>query len=84
MRATFFSFGCGLLLLSLSGCGDDEGSPHDDLEPDCKAIVDACHSVDPGSGPAHECHEIGEANNAARCTEHLPSCRSACQESGGD
>jgi hypothetical protein len=80
VRATFFSIGCGLLLLGLSGCGDDdEGSPHDNLSPDCKAIVDACHEADPGSGTAHDCHETGEANNAGMCTEMLSNCLSACQ-----
>lgn len=85
MRSTFFGFGCGFLLLSLSGCGDDdEGSPHDNLSPDCQAIVDACHEVDLGSGPAHDCHAAGEANSAGVCTERLPNCLSVCQESGGD
>jgi hypothetical protein len=85
VRSTFFNISCGLLLLALSGCGDDEDSPHDNLSPNCKAIVDACHEADPGEeGAAHQCHETGEANNAGQCTEALPNCLSVCQESGGD
>ena len=70
-------------LLSLSGRRRRRGAPTT-ISPNSLAIVDACHEADPGSGTAHECHEAGEANNAGVCTERLPNCLSACQESGGD
>lgn len=82
MRSTFFGLGCGVLLLALGGCGDDdEGSGHEDLEPACQTIVDACHEADPGSGEPHDCHVLAEENNAGACTENLGRCTSACQES---
>ncbi len=83
MRRTFFGFGCGLVLLALGGCGDDEEhAGHGDLAPDCQAIVDACHEVDPGSGEANDCHVLAEKNDASVCTEHRASCVSVCQEQG--
>jgi hypothetical protein len=80
VRRTFFGLGCGVLLLVIVGCGDDdEHSGHGDLEPDCQAIVDACHEADPGSGPAHDCHVLAEENNAGTCAEQRASCVSVCQ-----
>lgn len=65
--------------LLLIGCGEkpiavivDAG--YDGI-PECDDIIAACHSVDPGSGDIHECHENAEsvwhglecANNKGRC-----------------
>ena len=47
--------------------------------PDCEAIVEACHDVDPGSGPAHDCHEAAHdaASNDA-CAPLVASCLATC------
>ncbi|HEV8322453.1 MAG TPA: hypothetical protein VG389_12630 [Myxococcota bacterium] len=34
----------------------------------CNEITEACHPVDPGSGPIHDCHEGSEAGGRARRT----------------
>lgn len=54
---------------------------------DCDDIVAACHFVDPGNGPIHECHESAEsqwrglecANNKARC---VTLCAQAAADAG--
>jgi len=47
--------------------------------PDCEAIVEACHDVDPGAGPAHDCHEAAhDAASNADCTPLVTSCLAAC------
>ncbi len=47
--------------------------------PDCEAIVEACHDVDPGAGPAHDCHEAAhDAASNAECTPLVASCVAAC------
>ena len=33
----------------------------------CTLIGHACHAVDPGSGPLHDCHELGHAGDATQC-----------------
>ena len=46
-----------------------------ELRPSCELIVAACHDVDPGSGPIHDCHELGHAETAteAACAAQLVS-----------
>ncbi|NUO53914.1 MAG: hypothetical protein HOV80_34145 [Polyangiaceae bacterium] len=55
------------LLTSGVGCSD-EGS--------CERIVEACHSLDHGAGPAHECHEFAESEEATDelCAEREDQC----------
>jgi hypothetical protein len=50
--------------LLLGACTDDSEGMADATADDqatfplsCQDIVDACHEVDPGSGPIHDCHE---------------------------
>ena len=58
-----------LVLVPLAaGCGDDA----DDPIPECEAIAEACHPVDPGTGPIHECHENAEAASTGPCVS-LPA-----------
>lgn len=69
------------LALCLAGCPTEN---HDTDTgpasfPDCEAIVEACHMVDPGSGPAHDCHEA--AHDAASndvCAPLRASCLATC------
>lgn len=76
-----------LSLFALStACGDDHDDDHEGeeaLEGDCKAISDACHDVDDGSGEAHECHEVAHEGKSAACGEHVEHCLEVCAH-GGD
>src|SRR5690606_12661649 len=44
----------------------------------CTLLGSTCHVVDPGSGPLHECHELGHASDAAACSLASASCVEAC------
>lgn len=44
----------------------------------CTLLGSTCHVVDPGSGPLHECHELGHAGDAAACSLASASCVEAC------
>jgi len=69
-----------ILVLSLlvGGCKDDE--PAATTRPDCEAIVERCHPLDPGTGPIHECHETAEAaaTTNAMCVAQRASCFATC------
>lgn len=73
-----FALAASLLALSCT-----PSSPASDAGPvsfpDCEAIVEACHDVDPGAGPAHDCHEAAhDAAANAECTPLVTSCLAAC------
>jgi hypothetical protein len=59
------------------GCDDDHSH---ELAPECEAIVDRCHDLDPGAGPIHECHEFAEAEgrSGAECLAMQASCFASC------
>ncbi len=66
-------------------CHDDH--EHGSEPTSCKAIIDACHSKDTGSGPIHECHEFaesgkGEPECAAKKTECLSTCSGSPSDAG--
>lgn len=65
------------------GCGDDDAPA---TKPTCDEIVEACHEVDPGSGPIHDCHENAEAASAteASCTAASTSCLALCAAAATD
>lgn len=46
----------------------------------CDQIVAACHPLDTGSGPAHDCHEAAEAAEATEesCAARKAECLTAC------
>jgi len=44
----------------------------------CAGLGSTCHVVDPGSGPLHECHELGHGGNAQACSLGRASCIDAC------
>lgn len=48
--------------------------------PSCDELVVRCHDVDPGSGPIHECHELGHDESAteAECAARLMMCVALC------
>ena len=62
-------------LLAL-GCGGSEPTP----TTHCADIVNACHEVDPGSGPLHDCHEIGHDGDETMCTQAVADgCVTMCE-----
>jgi hypothetical protein len=68
-------------------CHDDHD--HDGEAASCKAIVEACHPKDTGSGPIHECHEFAEsgkteADCAAKKAECLATCAQGPTDAGAD
>jgi hypothetical protein len=69
------------------GCGDDDAPA---TKPTCDEIVEACHEVDPGTGPIHDCHENAEAESAteaicaAASTNCLAICAAAAADAGAD
>ena len=63
-----------LVLVTLPACGDDnEGS--------CERIVEACHPLDKGPGPIHDCHEFAEgaAGDDDKCADKEESCLATCK-----
>jgi hypothetical protein len=74
------------IAFALAACGDDGST----MAPSCQAITDACHDVDPGSGPIHDCHETAhEDGTAAACDPIEAMCLALCNAAadggaGGD
>ena len=63
--------------LALGGCSDDENA--------CEQILNACHDVDPGEGPIHDCHENSEEEwSESECGDNLDSCLSLCEAAESD
>jgi uncharacterized repeat protein (TIGR04052 family) len=44
----------------------------------CSDLGSTCHVVDPGSGPLHECHELGHGADEAACAAGRATCVEAC------
>ena len=44
----------------------------------CEEITEACHPVDPGSGPIHDCHEASEEGSRAECETQHDACLVIC------
>ena len=68
---------------ALTACGDEDEEEqheetHEPTEPSCVELSEVCHETDPGSGPAHECHETAHADDEAECAAALPDCMTAC------
>ena len=72
----------GLLALAGSGCGDDGSHP---TAPSCQAIIDACHDVDPGSGPITDCHDTAhDVGTPEACDPIQTMCVTLCAAAAGD
>jgi uncharacterized repeat protein (TIGR04052 family) len=46
----------------------------------CAGLGSSCHVVDPGSGPLHECHELGHGGDEAACSAGRAACVTGCGE----
>jgi uncharacterized repeat protein (TIGR04052 family) len=44
----------------------------------CANIGHACHNVDPGTGPVHDCHELGHAGDQGVCQAQRQNCIQLC------
>jgi hypothetical protein len=73
-------FGALLVIVMTGACSDGEssGHSHEELAPDCEALMHACHLVDIGEGEVHECHEVAHHNQSADCTSRRDSCVGVC------
>jgi hypothetical protein len=77
-----------------TGCdGDDDhshshgtsGGGHTSSYPDCNAIIEACHEVDVGEGPIHDCHDKAHAaTSEADCTPIKDNCLAICSAAKND
>jgi hypothetical protein len=64
----------GVLAVAASaGCPSTPVATHD-----CADIIAACHDVDPGSGPLHDCHEIGHDEVESACAPERDRCVMLC------
>ena len=76
-------------LAALTGCPATESTPDANnadaasATPSCDEIVEHCHGVDPGAGPLHDCHELGDAARAeAACAAALENCHAIGEAAG--
>ena len=69
-----------VVVVLLGSCSGKSGPPAE-----CEEITEACHAVDPGSGPIHDCHEYSEemGRTAAECRAMSASCLAICVADGG-
>jgi hypothetical protein len=44
----------------------------------CEVIGELCHEADTGSGPGHDCHQLGHVGNADACVEGFDGCVALC------
>lgn len=55
------------------GCDGTPATHH------CQDIINVCHDVDPGTGPAHDCHETAHDGDEAACEPMRDECVSLCE-----
>ena len=73
MKSMLFTH-AALCALTL-GCAE---SGHDHAAA-CSPIIAACHEVDPGHGPIHDCHETGHAGDDVACSAMQDTCVALCE-----
>jgi len=44
----------------------------------CEVIGELCHEADTGSGPGHDCHELGHEGHATACAAGFDDCIALC------
>lgn len=82
-----FAF-CVALTAVVLACGDDHSHSLDSgttlIPQACQDIIDACHDLDMGSGPEHDCHENAHSIPvAASCEADRAMCLAACGVDAG-
>lgn len=84
------TIGTLFVALSLIACGDGGGADagtdaHAPGSESCQRIVDACHEVDPGTGPIHDCHETAhDVGTDEACAPIETSCVAMCVAAAAD
>jgi hypothetical protein len=58
--------------------GGAGGAVHGEGSLECQVLGELCHAADTGSGPAHDCHEVGHVGNAAACEAEFAGCVGTC------
>jgi hypothetical protein len=56
------------------------GAVHGEGSLVCQVLGELCHAADEGSGPAHDCHEVGHVGNAAACEAEFDGCIGTCTD----
>jgi hypothetical protein len=74
MRPLIVSALTAFAVAFLAGCPSTPVATHD-----CQDIISACHEVDPGAGPLHDCHEIGHDEVESACTPERDRCVALCE-----
>jgi hypothetical protein len=88
MNMDFRSIGIAVsMMLGVVACSSDKSTPtpmpattvHVSPYPACNAIIEACHPLDVGEGPIHDCHNLGhEATSDADCIPKKDECLRIC------
>jgi hypothetical protein len=79
----------GLLIVvgSSAACEDDHdhgATGHTSPFATCNTIIQACHKLDVGEGPIHDCHDLADgAKSDADCAAQKDHCLATCVETDG-
>ena len=71
--ATSRLLSCLLFALALTACDSTPATTY------CTDIIDACHTVDPGTGPISVCHELAHELVEADCEPVHDDCVALCE-----
>lgn len=82
----FRSFGAPVLAsmlgaaCAISACSHDhdDGETHTSSYPSCSAILEACHPLDEGTGPIHDCHDLSHDGTEETCAPRKAECLAVC------
>lgn len=58
------------------------GAAHREGSLACEVLGELCHAADSGSGPAHDCHDVGHEAHADECTAQFAGCVAVCTDDG--
>jgi hypothetical protein len=59
------------------------GAGHAEAPVICQVLGELCHEADTGSGPAHDCHQLGHVAEREVCEQEFDGCIATCVETGG-
>jgi len=66
------------------GSAQGQGGAASDGAVECAVLGELCHEADTGSGPAHDCHEVGHEREGTQCLLAFADCARTCvPESAG-